>query len=407
MTRARILLIGLAIGCAGCAPAIKQSQVMREQGASGMTPAELELRVQDFTLRYGGLIEETAHRILAEQPEPLVRLAVLRWRLHAVLAFQKPLFQSDPFVAVVDAWLLAEQMILYYQEGAGRGTLGAHEAAVVETCVQLRQELGALFVRGVGGTSSRDIDQARADEWVRAHPLRSDFFVRESLAPAAARTLASRGTSIAGALVTASSALTTANTRVTLLVEMIPKLVAWQVELAAVEALVDPETGRMALEHVVPVTALLDDIQAGADRQMQTAFENVDQQRLATLAGVKAERIAVLDGVGAERQAIFADVARERQALLDTIEDERTQILEAVHQEIAAAAAHVTEERKATLAQVNAMTEARLRDADAMSAALVDRLFWRLLALVGAAFVVALVYRVVAARVAGGRSTSA
>jgi len=401
-----ILAIGLAVACARCA-AIQQSPVMRAQGATGATVAELELLVQDFTLRYGGMIEETAHRILAERPDPLVRLAILRWRLHAVVAFQKPLFQPDPFVAVVDAWLLAEQMIQYYEEGAGRGTLGAYEAPVVETCTRMRQDLGVLFARAVGGTSSKDIDQAKAEAWARARPLQSDFFVRESIAPEVARTMATVGTTIAAALASTQSGLTIANARVTLLVEMIPKMAAWQVELAAAEALIDPVTGTMTLEHVMPVAEYLDQVREIADAQIQTAFENVERLRVATLADVKQERMAVLDAVTAERKAIFVDVANERQTVLGAIAGERAQIIEAVQQEIQAATVRLTEERRAALAQVDAMAEKRFHDAEAMSTALVDRLFWRLLALVGAAFVLALVYRVVTIRAAGSRSSSA
>jgi len=398
MRRALIVLIGLAIGGSGCARTIQESPVMRRQGASGMTAAELDLRLQDFTLRYGGVIEETAYRILAERPEPPVRLAVLRWRLHAVVAFQKPLFQPDPFVAMVDAWLLAEQIILYYQEGPGRGTLGAYEAPVVDTCTRLRRNLGELFLRAAGRESTRDLDWARAEAWAREHPLQSDFFVRESLAPEAAATLANGGTSLATALASAESALTMANARVTLLVEMLPKLVAWQVELAALEALIDPATGTISLEHMVPVTALLDQVQARADVQMTAAFERIERLRVATLADVTAERMAVLDAVTAERKAVFADVTRERQAVLDAIDDERAQILASVHREIEAATARVTEERKAALAQVDATAEKSVRDAGAMSAALLDRLFWRLLALLGAAFFLAVVYRLVTTR---------
>jgi len=392
-----ILAVGMALAGVRCT-AIHQSPVMSAQGASGTTAAKLELLVQDFTLRYGGVIEETAYRILAEHPEPLVRLAVLRWRLHAVVAFQKPLFQPDPFVAVVDSWILAEQMILVYQEGPGRGARGPYEAPVVEACTRLRQDLGVLFTRAVGGTSSKDIDREKAEDWARAHPVQSDFFVRESIAPEAARTLASGGTSIATALASTGSALTVANARVTLLVEMLPKLVAWQVELAAFEALIDPATGTVTLEHLVPLTALLDQVQARADLQMQAAFEHIERLRLATLADVKQERMAVLDGVDAEREAIFADVARERQAVLAAIAAERAQILDAVQQEIQAATARVTEERKAALVQVDAIAEKRFHDAEAMSTALVDRLFWRLLTLVGAVFVLAFVYRVVTVR---------
>jgi hypothetical protein len=402
-----ILMIGLAVGGTGCAHAIRQSRVMQAQGATGMTAAELELLVQDFTLRYGGVIEETAYRILAERPDPRVRLAVLRWRFYAVQAFQKPLFQPDPFVAVVDAWLLAEQIIQYYQEGAGRGTLGDYEAPVVETCTRLRQELGQLFTRAAGGPSSKGLDRAWAEKWVRAHPIQSHFFVRESVAPEAARTQATGGTNVGHMLVATETALLVTNTRVTLLAELIPKMVGWQIELATVEALVDPATGTMTLEHVIPVAAIRDQVQALADTQMKTAFEQVERMRVATLADVQHERQAVLDGVSAERRATFADVARERQIVLEFVAAERAQVLEGVERQIETATTRLTTERQAALAQAGRLTNDAIAAADTLTDEAIDRLFWRLLVLVGVVFVLALVYRFITGLAASGRSTPA
>ena len=126
-----------------------------------------------------GEIERTADQIAAGTADPAVRRAAIRWKIDAVPALSAALFQPEPLTAVLDTWVLFNQMADFFETGAGKEQLGDSAPVAVESCRRLEQEIADVFA---AMTVSGDVSRVRAfaKSWAAAHPIRYAIPDRES-----------------------------------------------------------------------------------------------------------------------------------------------------------------------------------------------------------------------------------
>jgi len=124
-----------------------------------VTQNQVRLRMRALVGPMGGEIEQAADAIIAGTTKRTVRQAALRWKIEGVQALRKALFESDPFTAVSDTWVLLYQMADYFETGPGREALGPASAQAADTCRRLEGEFTQI---AASMTVSGDISKARA-----------------------------------------------------------------------------------------------------------------------------------------------------------------------------------------------------------------------------------------------------
>lgn len=365
--RAASSLCGIAciLLFAVCAVAPKETAVMRSAGAAGMTASELQLRLHDFALRYSGKIEEAALSIARDSIDDTVERNLLRWQLYGIPAYFKTLFQPDPYVALADSWVLTLQAIEYYKAGPGKDDFGAHQDRVISTYEEFEVELRGL-VRAARADSLPPEDVAEAVAWVDDHPIESYLFVRSSVLPVFADVMGG-ASGLGVAVASVESGMRDMSTRMTLLTEFIPKQVQWQLELASYELLGDLDADS-ALKDLLHVSDYIVEVDSLIARNLNSAFDAVDVQRMALLEAVAQERAAILTAIANERDALVSAVAAERLAALENIQQ---------------------------------LVTTSLSDVRQTSGWTVDKAFRRALVLVAVIFVAAIIYRIVSGRLIG------
>ena len=174
---AAAVLLSSALGCAVSmrAPRIDS----RAQTSVTANANQVRLRMRSLVGPMCGEIERAADQIAAGTADPAVRRAALRWKIDAVPTLSAALFQPEPQTAVLDAWVLFNQMADFFETGAGSRQLGDQAHVAVETCRRLEQEIADVFA---AMTVSGDVSRVRgfAESWAAAHPIRYSIPDRET-----------------------------------------------------------------------------------------------------------------------------------------------------------------------------------------------------------------------------------
>ena len=80
--------------------------------------------------------------------------AALEWKIEAVPEMREALFQPDPLTALIDSWVLSNQMADYFASGPGKMALGEFHPVAAATCRKLEETIAQVAGRtGFGDTS--------------------------------------------------------------------------------------------------------------------------------------------------------------------------------------------------------------------------------------------------------------
>ncbi len=358
-------LIVLSLLAAGCASVPKQTALMKEFGATDMTAAELRFRLHDFAIRYPGVIEQTALEIDTDNTDPLIGQNLVRWQFYGIPAYLRTLFYPDPYLSLVDSYVLTEQIIDYYERGLGKDDFGEYQDRVLATYRDFEAELRQLGE----GARGRPVDEARVQEWVDDYPIKSYLLVRRSVLPLAAEMMGRSSGGLGGAVASVEGGLQDMNTRMTMLTDFIPKQVQWQMELVSADLLGGVDT-KATLDSLLNVTGYIGLVDTLIAKHVTLALTAIDEERAAVLGAVTEERRAVLEAVASERALILAAIASERATVL---------------------------------ADAERIVAGSLEEVKATAGTAIDRMFRAGLLLVLAVFVAAVVYRFISVRMLSPR----
>ena len=154
---------------AACITTPRRSPLQKEIGATGIPASELRVRVRALAPRFIGELELLADEVIAGSEDPRVRADMAEFKINAVTQMQRALFLSDPMGALVDTWVLIEQLDGWLQQRAPVSR--AHFEAMEAELEEIWREL----------TAREDLAGAPAliRDWAEQHPLDS-LVTRES-----------------------------------------------------------------------------------------------------------------------------------------------------------------------------------------------------------------------------------
>jgi hypothetical protein len=387
-----VLVSVVGTGCTFAVPERKLEPVVHAQSDVAVTANQLRLRMRALAGPMTGQIEQAADQIIAGTTDDAVKRAALQWKIEGVPAMRKALFEPDPFSAVMDTWVLANQMADYFERGPGKDALGESAGIAVATCRRIEQD----FNRAVGTmTISGDVSKVRAfaKQWAAEHPIRYAIAGRETALGRVLERDAAAFHSTGAVVAELTTAVDDLGRRLELYSDQLFRQARWEAESFKLEFV-----SELKLDRVFPL----------AERAVGSAER----------AAASADRLTPL----VERALGLVEGAPklllgERDAVVKSLQDELTRTTAFVDKERVAALEYLTNER---IAALNEMREtlagerkAVTQDIEHISLKVVDHAFWRaaqLLALILVALFVALVAVIFAlrrsARAPGGARSS-
>jgi hypothetical protein len=324
----------------GCSTVEKRSQLLEasvpktERSDFLMTPAVASIRVQALAPIYSGVIERTADEIIDQSTDPEVTRDAYLWKMNAIPASYAALFNSDPFVALLDVWAFNRQMDHYFRTGKGKESFGQWSPTALAAVEQLQGEVEKIIenVRASG-----DLPKARegVELWAREHPIEDPIFTRYSAVVDFADVAAKVGVSTLGSMGNLVYDLDDLTAQLAVYFQHLPKQARWQAELAVsdilpadridylLEQLTDANTsltrgvlvaeGMPGLIHSEMGIAL-----EALRRERIEAMKSLDRQRLDTMRWASAERDSIMDEVRDEGFQLTHSLTEDTKALLET-----------------------------------------------------------------------------------------
>lgn len=253
------------------------------------------------------------------------------WRIQAVPAYHRAVFQMDPYAGLIDTWALTAQMIEYFENGPGKGAFGEFQPVAIDASRQIESEIKGIGRRAWGSSEGLARAETEVWEWARKHPIGSPVFARESVVGLVADLLADSEITWYSSLGTIEESIRDMAVRSTVYTSHIPKQVQWQIDLAildlkrsgevtnALEDLegIDTNTGLISesiAENLEVTAGSIDNFSAALTGRFALTQESI-------MAGVRQERVAIMDGVSKEREAAMKDVEQIMSRTIAGIEE--------------------------------------------------------------------------------------
>ena len=328
------LLLVIVAGCKlSSGPHSQTEEKIHAERDLAVNQNQIRLRMRSLVGPMCGQMEQSADSIIAGTTNRAVQRGALRWKIEGVPAMREALFQPDPFTAIMDAWVLCNQMADYFETGPGREVLMEGGAQAVATCRSMEEEFARIVATA---TISGDVSKARAfaRQWAADHPIRHSIADREStlsrVFDRGARDWFSAGEAV-GEITTTVDDL---NRRLEIYSDQLFRQARWEAELFKWELL-----DGLPVDQVIPLVerAMKSLEEATRDAftmaenapklitsEREAAFRALQEELVQTLKFVQEERIAALDHLTRERIAALQDMAevmaKERKILTQDIE---------------------------------------------------------------------------------------
>jgi hypothetical protein len=311
----------MTVGCRAVAPRQGSSGRIHPREDIVVNTEQARLRMRALVEPYCGAIVASADRISAGTTNRVIRREALLWKMEAVPAMRETLFQSNPFLAITDTWVLLWQMTDYFEKGPGRQALGSAAPIAVATCQHLEEELRSV---AVGFTRSGDVTRISdfIRQWATEHPIQYSIASRESvLSHFTAFEIQEQFSmpEIAGNLVVTLDDL---SRRLDIYSAQVPEQSRWQAELFAMDLAADyqfDQVLQLATNAVQSTAAAAESI-----NRMMAPLEKTLAVAEAAPGTIAKERAAAIEALTTQREAALVELHRniseEREALTRDME---------------------------------------------------------------------------------------
>jgi hypothetical protein len=322
------ILLGALVLCgSGCVfiggkhktKAEKQVQGQKDIAAS---PNQVRLRMRSLVDPMCGELEQAADAISAGTTNPAVRKAALEWKIEGVPALRKALFQPDGFTALMDAWVLCNQMADYFESGPGKEALGAASAQAVAACRHMEEEMASV---AASLTISGDVSRARAfaRKWAASHPVRYSLGSRQSTLSRVLEKDMAGSFSAGEAVEEITTAVDDLNRKMDVYSDQFFRQARWEAEQFSLELSADQAIplAERAVKSSEQAVATFERLEPAIERAVEVAEQApkvVTSEREAAIKALGEELKTALEFAREERIAALKklgeDLASERQA---------------------------------------------------------------------------------------------
>jgi len=358
------------------------------------SPNQIRLRMRSLVDPLAGEIERAADQIAASSRDVAVKRAAIRWKIEGVPALRGALFQPNPFLAVLDTWVLTYQMGDYFESGPGKVALGASAPVALETCRNMEGEFAKVVSTF---TVSKDVSKVRdfARNWATEHPIRYAIQDRESTLGRVGEgdlgTSWALGETIAELTTTADDV----HREIQIYSDHLFRQARWEADLLKLDfdggevlpmaerAVKSSEQAVATLDRLAPSIKSAADIATNVPAiiatERESAVDSINDNVTKTLTFIHDERLQVLHEFAEDLAVVLQHVTHERIAAMQQVSEERL-----------AALRQLQEERIAAMNQLRDIADSQRiaigRDIEQAGVRLVDHAAWRFAQLLAATF---------------------
>jgi MYXO-CTERM domain-containing protein len=315
VTRRRLPLLAVAIMCVslfGCSGVPPKPALMANMAKADITVTQLRAIDYGYADRFGQLVAACVTEIIARSDDPQLRDRAYEWRMWAMPQARAAAFDQDPFVGLVELWVLAKQQRLYFAKSGDTSYFDTPYECVSETTRSLEEEVERIVSTVVNEEHLKKMaPTVRA--WVEEHPIEGQLFVRPTARADLAGLVPAQKQGGLKAVASIEETFRDLNDRITILTVQMPTEARWQAEYL---------TNSLFEERVQqPAESMLEAMETMTD--FIGEFEGIlGAQTNALLAGITAERIAVFDAVEDERTEILATIEKERASVMGKLDEQ-------------------------------------------------------------------------------------
>jgi hypothetical protein len=308
------ILVGavLIVSVFGCSSAPSKPALMANMAKEDVTVTQLRAINYEYAAHFAQLVAMSVTDIVAETDDPQVRERAYQWRMWAAPEARSAAFDQDPFVGLLELWILAAQQRAYFTEGDGKNYFGEQQRYALATTRKLEEEAGEIIANIVSDKEREKLYTA-GPAWVKAHPIEGQLFVRSTARASLAGLVPQEKQGGLKAVGSIEETFRDLNDRITILTVQMPVEARWQAEYL---------TNSLFEERVKgPTDSMLGTMQTMTD--FLGEFEGTLAAQTTTLLdGFTRERIAVFDAVEEERKEILAAIEQERASIMGKLDDQ-------------------------------------------------------------------------------------
>ncbi|WP_368483155.1 chemotaxis protein [Shewanella sp. UCD-KL21] len=300
-------------------------EVKLESGVEPLPKEQINMRMfsREFSYSFYAEIEATADRIAANSDDDNIRANTLMWKIYAEQSLQRAIFQASPVAAMLDTWVLTEQMKQFYETGAGSELFGEQQQLAIDTSDKLAVQF-ASTVKGFISSQKFKNNQAFVSQYVAENPLEDITFTRTTAFNA---WLAFSNISEFEAITTFGSmpeVMSDMSDRMAMTTEQMPKILGWKAELYALHADVSAADIELALKNISETTKKFQQLMQQTPEMMTMLASDMRVELAPLLDQLSDVTDDKLQQLSKERESLALIIVHEREALVQMIADERS-----------------------------------------------------------------------------------
>ena len=354
------LVICLIMPIAGCKTATESSPMMKQLKVRNVTSQELRIRVNELSSHFAHIVEASADEIMSRTTDPAIQRAALVWKIYAISECQSAATSADPLMAFIDMWTFILQMTDYFETGGEKDTFGELQPIAVNTSRSLEAQIIKVF-KEKALPEVFDKTKSFVDDWVKEHPIKSQFYTHDSTLPLLADIYRTGKKGTMATMGSVDQGIRDISERISFLSDNLPRQARWQAEYLMATTV----SGQKLEETLNNVNALVKSVDRVA-RVIEQGPELIDKERTAVFAGIQEERNAVLKSISEQRTETIQELNKE---ILE--------VIKAIHEERVATVKELRIERIETLKEIAALSAITVEDVSKRMEGLVMSLFWR------------------------------
>jgi hypothetical protein len=304
----------LTVSLFGCSTTPARPALMANMANDDVTVTQLRAIDYGYADRFGQLVAACVADIVAQSDDAQLRERAYQWRMWAMPQARAAAFDQDPFMGLVELWVLARQQRLYFADGGETSHFGAQFQCVSETTRYLEEDVERIASTVVSEDRLKTMT-SNVHAWVDEHPIEGQLFVRPTARADLAGLVPAQKQGGLKAVGSIEETFRDLNDRITILTVQMPVEARWHAEYLTNSLFEERMQG--------PTESMLD--------AMETMIDFLDElepilaaQTNTLLAGVTAERVAVFDAVEAERTEILAAIEEERGSIMNKLDEQLT-----------------------------------------------------------------------------------
>ena len=301
-------------------------EVKLESGIEPLPKDQLNMRVfsRDFSTVFYSQVESAADLIERNTDSIPVQSNTLMWKINAEQNLQHTIFQASPTAAMVDTWVFTEQMLQFFESGAGKNLFAEQQQVAVDASSKLRDQFERTIKKF--GTANFKKNQEFVQQYVASHPIKDMAFARES---AFTDWLEFHQISEFDAITTFGTVpevMSDISDRMAMIAEQMPKILGWKAELYALHSNINADEIQRTLMSISDTSAKFQLLIAQSPEMMQTLAVDMRTELTPLLAELSATTDDKLNQLSVERQALELMVKNERMALETMVARERAAV---------------------------------------------------------------------------------